>query len=495
MDFSCVTNLSQRKNADVLVVPFYKQKNAAKAPKDSSSLKAHYEALLGSGDFEGKEGQTALIYSVKEKEKRILALGLGERSKLSVESLRRAYGGALKAILRLEKVNVLNLVFPNDAILDAKDVLKGISEGLCLVNYRFVELKNDSLKEDAKELVKKACFVGLDKKLLKHAKEAAKLCESVYFCRDLANRNADTVTPKYLAGVAKKLAQTYPKVKTTVFDKKRIEKEGMGLFLAVNRGSVHDPAFMIVKYQGNPSSKDHTVLVGKGVTYDTGGLNLKPTGYMETMKYDMCGAATVLASLDAVARLGLKLNVTAVVAATENSIGSMSYKPGDVYKGYSGKTVEIGNTDAEGRLTLADALAYSVDKLAPTRILDFATLTGAVVVALGNETIGLMSNDDALCKSFEKAASSSFERVCRLPLYDEYREQLKSDIADLNNIGGRAAGSITAGMFLKEFVGKVPWVHFDIAGVADLPKERRYHPKHGSGIGVRLVIEYFKQLL
>lgn len=495
MDFFSVNNLSQRKNADILLLPFFTLKNKAKPLKDIASLKAHYEALIDAGDFQGKEGQTALLYSKKEKEKRLLAVGLGEHAKLNIEHLRRAYASAAKACLGMEKVRTLNVVFPMDTGMELEDLAQGISEGLCLPNYRFLELKKDSLKEEAKELIQKATFIGMDKKLLNKAKEFAKVCESVFFCRDLANRNADDVTPEYLAKTAKNLAKSYPKVKTTVFDKKRIEKEGMGLLLAVNRSSAHDPAFIIAKYQGNPSSKDHTVLVGKGITYDTGGLNLKPTGYMETMKYDMCGAATVLATLDAVARLGLKLNVTAVVAATENSIGSHSYKPGDVYTSYSGKTVEIGNTDAEGRLTLADALAYSAEKLAPTRIIDFATLTGAVVVALGHEVIGMMSNSDALCQSFEQAGESSFERVCRLPLYKEYREQLKSDIADLNNIGGKAAGTITAGIFLKEFVGKVPWVHFDIAGLADLPKERRYHPKHGTGVGVRLMIEYFKQLL
>lgn len=268
----------------------------------------------------------------------------------------------------------------------------------------------------------------------------------------------------------------------------------MGLLLAVNRGSDKDPVFIISEYRGAPKSKDHTVLVGKGITFDTGGLNLKPTGGIETMRCDMAGAATVLGILKAVSDLKIKVNLTVVVPATENGIDAKSFKPGDVYQSLLGKTVEVGNTDAEGRLILADALTYAVRHLKPSRIIDFATLTGAMEIALGSEVTGFMSNDDALSDSLVRAGSETFERLWRLPLYEEYKEQLKSDVADIKSIGGRSAGSITAAMFLKEFVDEVPWAHLDIASTAFLSAEKRYHPKNGTGIGLRLMIEYFENL-
>ncbi len=235
--------------------------------------------------------------------------------------------------------------------------------------------------------------------------------------------------------------------------------------------------------------------MGKGITYDTGGLSLKPTSGMQDMKCDMSGAATALGTIFAAAKIGLKKNVTAIVPSTENCIGSKSYKPGDVYIGYSGKTVEIDNTDAEGRLILADALAYASKKLKPSRIIDFATLTGAIIVALGEETTGMMSNNDELAAQLAKAGEATYERVWRLPLFEEYKQQIKSDVADLKNSGGRDASSITAALFLQEFIGDFPWAHLDIAGTAHLSKARRYHPKNGTGVGIRLMIEFLENQL
>ncbi len=268
----------------------------------------------------------------------------------------------------------------------------------------------------------------------------------------------------------------------------------MGLLAAVSRGSAVEPAFIILSYKGFARSKDHTVLVGKGITYDTGGLNLKPTGSMETMRDDMSGGATALAAIGVAASLNLKVNVTAVVPSTENAIDSKSFKPGDVYKAHSGMSVEIGNTDAEGRLALADALSYSVQNLKPTRIIDFATLTGSMVIALGEGMSGLYCNDDKLCSALLHASDRTAEILWSMPLYDPYKEQLKSDIADIKNIGGRAAGSVTAALFLREFVDTAPWAHIDIAGTAFASKERGYWPKNGVGFGVRLMIDFLNTL-
>lgn len=493
MEFSSVSSSDKRKSADAIILPFWKGKKQAEKAFGETVFSTDYKGVVATKDFKGKQGEVLALYPSKAKEKRIFLLGLGSQEEVTVETLRRAYAAVVKACQKKEKLQSLNVFVPQMKSLDEQEVLRGMTEGFLLANYSFDQLKTSSNGSTTAPL-KKAFYIGASTGAMKLVKKTKSLCEGVYLARDLVNGNADDVTPQYLSSLAKDLGKKFSKVKATVFDKKKIQKEKMGLLLAVSRGAARDPAFIILEYKGAPRSKDHTVMVGKGVTYDTGGLNLKPTGAMETMKCDMAGAAAAFGTLQAVAAMELKVNLSVVVAATENSIDSQSYKPGDVYASYLGKTVEIGNTDAEGRLTLADALAYATKKLKPTRVVDFATLTGAIVIALGEETIGMMSNDQDLAQAFSQAGQATYERVCQLPLYEEYKEQLKSDIADLNNIGGRAAGSITAGAFLQEFVGKTPWVHFDIAGTAHLSKARRYHPKNGTGAGVRLMVEYLESL-
>jgi len=485
MNFSTTASFDKRKNSDMLVIPFFQGEKVEPAAKPGKGL-VELQAAVSSGDFTAKEGEVLVIYTGSSTDKRVALLGLGSKSDAVVETYRRAAGAAVKAALA-RKAATINFLLPEG--ID-NDELYGIAEGLSLANYAYHELKGE--KPEKETLIKKCTFIGADAAGLKLAKKAGLIAEGVYLSRNLINGNADDINPQKLGDVARGLAKKFPALKATVFDKKRIEKEKMGLLLAVNRGSSIDPAFIILEYNGNPRSKEKTVIVGKGITYDTGGLNLKPTGSMETMKSDMSGAAVVLGTMLAIANVGLKQNVTMVIPSTENSIGGKSYKPGDVYTSYSGKTVEIGNTDAEGRLVLADALAYAVDKLKPTRLVDFATLTGAMVIALGEITTGMMSNDDALASAFSQAGESTYERVWRLPLFDEYKKALKSDFADIKNVGGRAGGSITAAMFLKEFVKDTPWVHFDIAGTAFLSKAGPYHPKNGSGIGVRLMVEFLE---
>lgn len=490
IEFTCADKSAKRKKADLLVVPFWKDKKGIKPAADASLMKAESAALLDSGDFKGEEGEIAFLYLKSgQVETRLALLGLGEREKENVEHLRRAYAAVAKACQH-KKLTTVNIVIPHVSSLKEEEVSRGITEGLLLSNYAFTMNKSESVKDNPPVLLKKVTLIGATARSKHVISNSTVVSEAVYQARDLINNNADAVTPQHLAKVAKQLEKDYSNVKTTVFDKKRIEKEKMGLLLAVSRGSSVDPAFIIVEYKGDPKSKDNTVIVGKGVTYDTGGLNLKPTGSMETMRQDMSGAAAALCTVRAAAALKLKRNVTAVVPTTENSISGHSYKPGDVYRSYLGKTVEIGNTDAEGRLILADALAYTVKNLKPTRIVDFATLTGAMVIALGEEASGMMSNDDHLSADLMKAGERTFERVWRLPLYDEYKKMLKSNVADIKNIGGRPAGSITAALFLEEFVGKTPWAHLDIAGTAFLSEGRDYLPRDATGTGVRLMIEY-----
>lgn len=321
--------------------------------------------------------------------------------------------------------------------------------------------------------------------------------QGVYLTRDLVNGNADNITPQTLADTAKHLAQTFASIDVKVLDKKAILKEKMGLLAAVAKGSAVDPRFIIVQYQGKPKSKDHTVLIGKGVTFDSGGLDLKPGKAMLTMREDMAGAGVVLGIMSALARLQLPVNVTGVIPATENAIGSSAFKMGDVYVGMTGLSVEIGSTDAEGRLILADAISYSLKHLKPTRIIDFATLTGAMVVSLGEDVSGFFCNDDSLAQHLMQASVDSSEPLWRMPLVKKYDTALQSDIADMKNLGNNRAGSITAALFLQRFLEgqTIPWAHLDIAGTAYREKDKDAFPKYASGFGVRCLIYYMSEFL
>jgi leucyl aminopeptidase len=493
MDFTVVANLESRKHADLLVLPFWQVKGSVKGVSVYGKLESYTKTPLETSDFKGKEGEVLYLYTDEKQEKRIAMLGLGDSAKLNVERLRRSFSNLTKSC-HSKKIKNINVVTPLVPSLSEEDVVRAVSEGLLLSNYTFNRYRGHSKQEHTPSLLEKVTLIAAGKHGLSIADKYKLIVEGVYLARDLVNGNADDITPTYLAEVATGFAKEFKSIKTTILNKKRLEKEKMGLLLAVNRGSRDEPVLIIMEYVGNPKSKEKTIVVGKGVTYDTGGLNLKPTGSMETMKCDMGGAATAFGTIYSAAKLKLKTNLTVVVPSTENSISAESYKPGDVYTSYNGKTVEIGNTDAEGRLILADALSYAVKNLHPTQIIDFATLTGAMEIALGNETTGLMSNNDALADSLIRAGSDTFERAWRLPLFEEYKDQLKSDIADIRNIGGRAAGSITAALFLQEFVENTPWAHFDIAGTAFLNDAKRYHPKYGTGIGVRLMIDFLQNL-
>lgn len=454
--------------SDLYIVPFWE--GPKPAADDSAVLK---EMLDG---FKGKNGETALYFQEGQK---ILLLGLGKQDEASIEALRRAYSAALR-ICSAKKFQEINLLFPKCKQKD--EFIIGISEGLFLTNYSFT-YKSDALKENPVSLVKKVTFVGVETTDLSQLQTIAK---GVHFVRDLVNSNADDKIEQVIT-LAKKL---HPKVKTTFFDKKELKAQGFGLILAVNRSSSIDPCLVQVSYKGDPKSKEHIVLVGKGVTYDTGGLSLKPTDGMVSMKCDMAGSATVLGAVKTAADLGLKVNVTALLPLTENCIGSKSYKLGDVYTSYSGKTVEINNTDAEGRLVLADALSYAVKHLKPSAMIDLATLTGACVVALGEEISGLFSNSDELADDLLESSERTDELIWRLPMHPDYKEKLKSDIADLINSPGRDAGSITAGLFLQEFVGDIPWAHIDIAGPAYVGKPKHYNTTKATGHGLRLLVDF-----
>ena len=442
------------------------------------------------GISEAKKGETLLLYREGGKEKRVLLLGLGEGSSLTLEGLRKSYASAIKAV-KGKRLKTLNILFPISTHLERSLLCKAAMEGAMLCSYSFTAFKSVDAKKDVP--IEKICFCGLsnaEKSLLERTEV---LIRAVNLTRDLVNGNADDIHVDALIKQATQLGKKFPKIKSTVLDQKRLEKEKMGLMLAVGRGAVRPPALVLLEYRGDPKAKEMTAVVGKGITYDTGGLNLKPTGGMETMKCDMAGAGAVLGIIQAAAELGLKKNLLGVLAIAENAIGPMSYKPGDVYISHSGKSVEISNTDAEGRLVLADALSYIQENYSLTRVIDLATLTGGVVVAIGEESTGLFCNQEGLAKDLESAGERTFDRVWRLPLYPEYKDLLKSGIADIKNASTvRKASPCTAAVFLQEFIKDLPWAHLDIAGTAYLSDPKSYHTTPATGAGVRLLIDYLE---
>lgn len=469
------------------ILPFLSQGGVAQlAVELPTTMQEELKPLLASGDFTAKAQQTSLFYS--REGGRWLLLGLGDPLKIHTESLRRSYAQACSTLHSLRTEEVL-LYIPQIPKISFGETLKGSVEGLELANYAFTRYKPlDGT------LLKKVYIEGSSNESLREAQRIATVVEGVNLARDLVNMNADEVTPQHLAEKALDFTKKHAGVRCEVYTKERLIQESMGLILAVGSGARHPPVLIQLQWQGDPQNKDHTVILGKGVTFDTGGLNLKPTGSMETMKEDMSGAAACLGLLHVIASLQIKKNVTFVIPSVENAIDSHAYKPGDVIRAYNGKTVEVNNTDAEGRLILGDALSYTVAQLAPSRMIDLATLTGGAIIALGHEATALMGNSKELAEQLIASGERTGERLWELPLWDDYRPAMLSDIADLKNAGsGRAASSIRGGIFLKEFVGEVPWVHLDIAGTAYLTDTKRYGVKHATGVGVRLLADWLSK--
>ncbi len=361
-------------------------------------------------------------------------------------------------------------------------------EGLLLGNYDFNEYK--SIKKKAR-LLNVKIVSSSTKELNRGIKSATQILESVYFTRNLINEPAITLTPKELAKRSKaELSKNG--VGVTVFNKKQLKEKKMNAILAVGSATPNDPCMIVMRYKPKSKAKKKIALVGKGVTYDTGGLSIKPTSGMVDMKADMAGAAVVIGIMNAAAKLKLPFELVGVVPAVENAIAGNAYKPGDIVKTASGKSIEVKDTDAEGRIILADALEYA-SKQKPDEIIDFATLTGSVVVALGEYAAGVFTKNNELAEKLSEAGTRSFERVWRLPFWDDYNKLVKSDIADVSNLGPRWGGSITAGKFLEHFVDeKIPWAHLDIAGVALANNLNNYTKKWHTGFGVRLIVDYLK---
>jgi len=456
------------------------------------SIQKHtiYKALVKAvpDSFKAKEKQF-YVAETDQPPKFVVLLGLGKTSDIIIEKIRKAGASAVNVEKSIGFVK-FSVYVESINSLPEHDVSKALSEGIVLGNYKFDKYKTKE-KDSGEKIIEQVELYTLAD--FKPVIEAARVCDIVNESRDTANEGADIMTPIEIAAIAKSIAGKYSSVTCTILDKKQMEKMSMNLILGVSRGSEYDPVLVILEYKGAGNEKP-VALVGKGVTFDSGGLNLKPSGYIENMHTDKSGAITVLYTIKAAADIGLKCNIIGVLPCCENMIGSKAQKPGSIIKSYSGKTVEIGNTDAEGRLILADAFSYTVDKLKPETIIDIATLTGSCMVTFGEHVAGMISTDEKLAKDIFDAGQKTYERVWQLPLYKEYEEEMESEKADIKNIGSkdRYAGTITAAAFLKAFTKDKPWAHLDIAGTATTDKQKSYISAGATGFGIRLFIEFLK---
>src|SRR5881296_2001159 len=442
-----------------------------------------------SGDFKGKRDDTALLYPAGGKAERLLLVGMGKAGEVTRNSIRRAAAVAAK---RARALGAKQLAFGVAAEarngVSGKDLGQVAVEGAAQGAWAFTELK--AAPEEPKPDVQ-ALTIVCEAKEAKDVAAGQRLGEAIAaghrLTRYLQMLPGNVCTPSYLAERAKQLADTYG-FTIAVLDRAAAQREGMGALLAVAQGSSQEPRFITLEYRGAGDAAP-LALVGKGVTFDSGGISIKPAQNMEEMKFDMSGAAAVLGTFEVLGRLKPKTNVVGLIPATENLPSGTAVKPGDVVKSHFGKTIEIINTDAEGRLILCDALSYA-RRFKPEAAIDAATLTGAVVIALGHHAIGMLGNDEPLLAEVRDAGERAGERCWPLPLWDDYRELLKSDVADVKNSGGRAAGTIAGAWFLREFVDSFPWVHLDIAGTAYLEGEGVSHAKGHTAIGVRLFTEF-----
>jgi len=435
-------------------------------------------------DFSGKIDETAIRYQGQNPR---IYCGIGKSAAVTADIVRTAAALGIRKAAELKRDSV-SLLEPRMKGL-TKSWSLALVEGALLGSYTFTKYKSEKTTA-----LRSLEFVGRSISA-KEAADAATLCACVDYARDLTNENAGEVTPERLAKEAQAIARASKSVTCTVLGENEIRRKGLGLLHAGGMGSPFPPRLIFIRYTGDPKSKKRTAIVGKGITFDSGGQNLKPTSSIETMRCDMSGAAVVLGVMKALAALRPKVNVIGVVAAAHNAIGSTAYFPGDTYKSYAGKTVEIISTDAEGRLALADAISYCIRHFPPTEIIDLATLTGAIITALGDTIAGLFSNNDALAEKLFESGRKTNERLWRLPVCQEHREAIKSDIADLRNVSKLKKGhasSITAAAFLEAFAGNLPWAHLDIAGTAFNEGESRGEvTKFGTGFGVRLLMDYF----
>ena len=444
------------------------------------------KAVLDAEKFQAKSAHVTHVHTLSLAAPRLVVVGLGPRRNLTLETVRRAGAAALRRARDLGARSVTIEVL--GARLPDVDRAHAVVEGAILGTYTFDRYK----REKTEKIVEELRVLAPDRRTARGIEAGARRGETfaaaTWFARDLVNAPANDVHPSHLATVAGEVASASG-LTVQIFDRDECATMGMGAFLGVAAGSEQPPRFIHLAYTPARPRK-RVVVIGKGITFDAGGLDLKTADGMLRMKDDMSGAAAVLGVMRALPRLAPAVEVHGLIAATENMPSGSALRPGDVLRAMNGTTIEVGNTDAEGRLTLADAICYARDRIKPDEIVDLATLTGACVVALGPQCSGLLANDRALARRLLNAAWVAGERVWQLPLIEEYRDGLKSEVADLNNVGPRGGGAITAALFLKEFAGDTPWAHFDIAGPAFSERDTPLAPKGGTGVAVRTLLAY-----
>jgi leucyl aminopeptidase len=480
----------KKQKMDILAIPVCEDKDIHKEP----IIKSVIEYALKLDEFSGKKDESVILYDLPNiMARRVMLTGLGKYEKLDRETLRKMAGRTVKSCIDKEFATLWIALPPADRMnLEPSAGVVALLEGACLGNHIFQKYKGDKKKKTLKQinLLTSRQTVGKFKHL---CSKVATICDGTQLAREWISTPANDKTPekfaRSIAGLARK-----ERLKVQVINAAQLKQQKFGALLAVAAGSQSKPSLVILEHRV-PGAKKTVALVGKGVTFDSGGLNIKTGGYMADMKSDMSGAAAVAAALVTAARLKQKINLIGAIPIVENMLSGRATRPGDIIKSYTGKTVEIGNTDAEGRLILVDAMAYAIKKYKPQITIDLATLTGACVVALGDNIAGVFSDDDELAGAITAAGEITHERCWRLPLPEDYKEMLKSDFADINNMpSSRYGGAITAALFLSEFVDKTRWAHIDIAGPAYIKKDNAYCGPGGTGFGVRLLMEALERI-
>ncbi|MGC1453814.1 MAG: leucyl aminopeptidase [Nitrospirota bacterium] len=492
MNINVLAGKIERHKTDAAVILlFQNEKPGRVAERINKALGRLISRLIKKGDFKPKRGEVHLLYPEgRIPAERLLLVGLGKRSEFTPDRLRLAAG---KAASLLRSSGAQEITFIADGVpLDAEEIGQAVAEGSLLGLYRFLKYKTNEVNERKKDLRRMSLLTesaGAVTAMRKGVKVGEIIAGSTVMARDMVNSPPADMTPVIIAGKAKAIAGQFG-LRLQVLNKDRMRKLSMGALLGVASGSVQPPKFIIIEYRKG-GVKPFIALVGKTITFDSGGISIKPAENMDRMKDDMSGGAAVLGAIRTAAALKLPLNIVGLLPVTENMPSGSAFKPGDVLRTMSGQTIEILSTDAEGRLILSDALTYACT-YKPAVIVDIATLTGACGVALGTEATGMLGTDDRFKQKMRTAGEKTGERVWEMPLWEEYYEQIKSDIADMKNTGGRRGGVITAAALLSKFIQKYPWVHLDIAATAWTEKELPYTPKGATGIGVRLLTQFLR---
>ncbi len=491
MEIKVVAGDIAKTKADAIIVPFFEdmerpEGDIATIDKD---LDGAISQLISQGEIKGKLNEITIIHSLsKLPAVRVVIAGLGKQQELSQNKVRGAIAEACR-LLRQKGIESIATIAQGAGIagITPEGAAQAITEGALLGVYSF---RRHITKEAEYGEIKQLLIVGSDESELPALEQGCHkgkvMAEATNLARDMVNEPANYMTPSHMAETAERLAETYG-LELNVLGREQMQELGMGALLGVAQGSRQPPKFVVLHYRGGDSSEIDVALVGKGVTFDSGGISIKPSAKMGEMKGDMAGGAAVMAAISAIAQLKPKINVMAIIPATENLPSENALKPGDILTAMSGKTIEIISTDAEGRLILADALGY-VRKFGAKFMIDVATLTGACIIALGKVCTGAFGNNQELIDRIIAAGAEAGELIWQMPMYDQYKEQNKSDVADIKNVGGRDGGAITAAQFLSEFAGDTPWVHLDIAGTSMRDKEKNYLVKGATGVSVRTLV-------